>query len=261
MKIALAQRNYMVADLAGNAERIADSVRRAQSEAADLVVTSELALQGYPPRDLLLQPAFINRSWEVLEQLAADLRGRPPALVGIAEPNPAPQGRPLYNSAVLLENGRIGPRFRKCLLPTYDVFDEDRYFESGSSPEILNLNRWKLGVTVCEDVWNDSDFCGHRRYHSDPVDALSQAGARCLLNLSASPFAAGKQKFREAMLGGMAAKYRSPVLYVNQVGGNDDLVFDGRSCAFDGTGKLVAKARAFAEDLIVVDVDAMLQAA
>ena len=133
MKIALAQRNYVVADLAGNAERIAAAVRDAQARGAGLVLTSELALMGYPPRDLLLQPAFVARSWEILEQLAEELRAAPPVLVGIAEPNPS-QGRPLYNSAALLHKGRIGARFRKCLLPTYDVFDEDRYFESGSVP-------------------------------------------------------------------------------------------------------------------------------
>jgi NAD+ synthase (glutamine-hydrolysing) len=257
MKIALAQRNYTVADLAGNAERIADSVRHAHAQGADLVVTSELALQGYLPRDLLLQPAFITRSWEVLEQLADDLRGRPPVLVGIAEPNLASQGRPLYNSAALIQNGRIGTRFRKCLLPTYDVFDEDRYFESASVPEVFVLSGWKLGVTICEDVWNDSNFWQHQRYHVDPVDVLAQAGARCLLNLSASPFSAGKQKFREAMLSGMAARHGIPVLYVNQVGGNDDLVFDGRSCVFDGAGRLIARARSFEEDLTLVDLEAM----
>jgi NAD+ synthase/NAD+ synthase (glutamine-hydrolysing) len=257
MKIALAQRNYTVADLTGNAERIADSVRQAHAQGADLVVTSELALQGYLPRDLLLEPAFINRSWEVLEQLADDLRGRPPVLVGIAEPNRASQGRPLYNSAALIQNGRIGSRFRKCLLPTYDVFDEDRYFESACVPEVLVLGGANLGVTICEDVWNDSNFWRHRRYHVDPVDVLAQAGARCVLNLSASPFSAGKQKFREVMLSGMAAKHGIPVLYVNQVGGNDDLVFDGRSCVFDAAGRLAARGRAFEEDLILVDPEAM----
>jgi NAD+ synthase/NAD+ synthase (glutamine-hydrolysing) len=256
MKVALAQRNYIVADLAGNAERIAAAVRDAQARGAGLVLTSELALMGYPPRDLLLQPAFVARSWEILEQLAEELRAAPPVLVGIAEPNPS-QGRPLYNSAVLLHKGHIGARFRKCLLPTYDVFDEDRYFESGSAPEILALDTLKLGVTICEDVWNNSDFWRHRRYHVDPVDVLAQAGSRCLLNLSASPFAVGKQRFREAMLGGTAAKHGIPVLYVNQVGGNDDLVFDGRSCAFDSAGNLIARARAFEEDLVVVDLAAI----
>ena len=257
MKIALIQRNYTVADLEGNATLIEKSARQAQTAGADLVVTSELALLGYPARDLLLQPAFISRSWEVLERLAGNLRGRPPVLVGIAEPNPAGEGRPLFNSGVLLKNGRISSRYHKCLLPTYDVFDEDRYFESGAVPEILELAGWKLGVTICEDVWNDSDFWRRRRYHVDPVEVLSRAGARCVINLSASPFTCGKQQVREAMLGKMAAKHNISMLYVNQVGGNDDLVFDGRSCAFDAAGKLIAKGRGFDEDLVIVDLDAM----
>ncbi len=257
MKIALIQRNYTVADFEGNATLIEKSARAAHAAGADLVVTSELALIGYPARDLLLQPAFVARSWEVLDRLADDLRAKPPVLVGIAEPNPQGEGRPLFNSAVLLKNGRISSRYHKCLLPTYDVFDEDRYFESGAGQEILDVNGWKLGVTICEDVWNDVDFWRRRRYHVDPVEVLSRAGARCVINLSASPFACGKQQVREAMLGKMAAKHSIPMLYVNQVGGNDDLVFDGRSCAFNATGKLIAKGRGFEEDLMIVDLDAM----
>jgi NAD+ synthase/NAD+ synthase (glutamine-hydrolysing) len=221
------------------------------------VVASELALLGYPPRDLLLQPGFIARSWEVLERLAEDLRGNPPVLVGIAEPNPSSAGRPLYNSAALLQDGRIAARFRKCLLPTYDVFDEDRYFESATEPETFTLDGRKLGVTICEDVWNDGDFWQRQRYHLDPVEVLSRAGARCVVNLSASPFTAGKQRIRESMLSGIAAKHRIPLLYANQVGGNDDLVFDGRSCAFDERGRLIARGKAFEEDLIVVDLEAV----
>ncbi len=256
MKVTLVQRNYTVADLEGNATLIEKSVHAAQAAGADLVVTSELALLGYPARDLLLQPAFISRSWEVLERLAGDLRGKPPVLVGIAEQNPVGEGRPLFNAGVLLKNGRISSRYHKCLLPTYDVFDEDRYFESGAVPEILELNGWKLGITICEDVWNDGDFWRRPRYHVDPVDLLSHAGARCVINLSASPFACGKQSVRESMLGKMAAKHSIPMLYVNQVGGNDDLVFDGRSCAFDAGGHLIAKGRGFEEDLVIVELDA-----
>jgi NAD+ synthase/NAD+ synthase (glutamine-hydrolysing) len=254
VKIALVQQNYTVADLEGNAARIAEAVRQAREMNADLVVTSELALLGYPARDLLLHPAFIRRSWEVLEQLACDLRGGPPVLVGVAEPNDASEGRALFNSAVLLEGGKITTRFRKCLLPTYDVFDEDRYFEPTLGPQILDRKGWKLGVTICEDVWNDRDFWQRRRYHTDPIETLAALTPDCMINLSASPFTVGKQELREAMLGGMAAKHRIPLLYVNQVGGNDDLVFDGRSCAFDKTGRLIARGRAFEEDLILVDL-------
>jgi NAD+ synthase (glutamine-hydrolysing) len=254
MRIALVQRNYTMADLEGNAALISEAVRQARENSADLVVTSELALLGYPVRDLLLYPAFIRRSWEVLEQLARELRGAPPVLVGVAEPNDANEGRALFNSAVLLEDGKITTRFRKCLLPTYDVFDEDRYFEPTQGPEILERKGWKLGITICEDVWNDRDFSQRRRYHTDPIEILAASAPHCVINLSASPFTAGKQQFREDMLGGIAAKHRVPLLYVNQVGGNDDLVFDGRSCAFDKAGKLIARGRPFEEDLVLIDL-------
>src|SRR5271170_3971491 len=254
MRIALVQRNYTMADLEGNAALITEAVGQAAEQSADLVVTSELALLGYPVRDLLLYPAFIRRSWEVLEQLARELRGAPPVLVGVAEPNDADEGRALFNSAVLLEDGKITTRFRKCLLPTYDVFDEDRYFEPTQGPEILERKGWKLGITICEDVWNDRDFSQRRRYHTDPIETLAASAPHCVINLSASPFTAGKQQFREDMLGGIAAKYRVPLLYVNQVGGNDDLVFDGRSCAFDKAGKLIARGRPFEEDLVLIDL-------
>jgi NAD+ synthase (glutamine-hydrolysing) len=254
MKIALVQRNYTMADLEGNAALIVEAVRQATELSADLVVTSELALLGYPVRDLLLHPAFIRRSWEVLEELARELRGAAPVLVGVAEPNDANEGRALFNSAVLLENGKLGTRFRKCLLPTYDVFDEDRYFEPTQGPEILERKGWKLGITICEDVWNDRDFSQRRRYHTDPIETLAASAPHCVINLSASPFTAGKQQLREDMLGGIAAKYRVPLLYVNQVGGNDDLVFDGRSCAFDKAGKLIARGRAFEEDMVLIDL-------
>src|SRR5712692_3744912 len=254
MKVALLQRNYTVADLEGNAARIAEATRQAQERGASLVVTSELALLGYPTRDLLLHPAFVTRSWQVLEQLAEVLRGAPPVLVGIAEPNQAREGRPLFNSAVLLQGGKAQSRFRKCLLPTYDVFDEDRSFASAPGPQLLPLDGWTIGITICVDIWNDRDFLQRRRYHADPVEILIEAGANCVVNISASPFTVGKQKLREEMLSRMACRYRIPLLYVNQVGGNDDLVFDGRSIAFDGSGRLIARGRPFDEDLVLVDL-------
>ena len=255
MRIALLQLNQTVADLAGNAARIRTGVAEARKQRVDLVVTSELALLGYPPRDLLLQRDFVERSWEVLEELAADLRDAPPVLVALAEPNETFEGRPLFNGAALLTDGQIGTRFRKSLLPTYDVFDEDRYFEPAADSQILRIGDSILGVTICEDIWNDRNFWKRRRYHKDPVEQLAQAGAQYVINLSASPFSVGKQRLREAMLSQMAAKHGLPLIYVNQVGGNDDLIFDGRSCAFDAGGKLVARARGFAEDLLIVDTD------
>lgn len=187
--------------------------------------------------------------------MAAALKDAPPVLVGIATPNPAEMGKPLFNSAVLLRGGEAGPAFHKTLLPTYDVFDEDRYFERAAEPGILNLNGQRLGISICEDVWNDRDFWQRRRYHHDPIEDLTRKGAQAIINLSASPFTVGKQSMRERMLSGMARKYRVPLLITNQIGGNDDLIFDGRSAAFDENGRLFARAAGFREDLAVVDLD------
>jgi NAD+ synthase (glutamine-hydrolysing) len=257
MKLAALQINPTVGDLEGNAALIAEGVRLAKARGADLAVTPELALLGYLPRDLLLNKGFIGRSWEVLERLAADLAGSIPVLVGLAQPNDHAQGRPLFNVAAFVHGGRVGKAFRKTLLPTYDVFDEDRYFEPGSEPQIFESGGLRLGISICEDVWNDRDFWQRPRYHTDPIGQLVQHGARVLVNLSASPFTAGKQRLRETMLARIALKNRLPVVYVNQVGGDDDLVFDGRSCAFDANGALIARGKPFEPDLVVVDLDAM----
>ncbi len=258
MKLALLQLNPTIGDLKGNADLIARAVRRVGG--VDLAVTSELALLGYPPRDLLLNEDFVRRSWKVLEALALELKGDAPVLVGLAEPNPGEAGRPLFNSAALLHDGLVGRAFRKTLLPTYDVFDEDRYFEPACEPQILDLDGSSFGVSICEDIWNDRDFWRRRRYHTDPIEELVRTGARAIMNLSASPFTVGKQLHREAMLSSLARKYRVPFVYVNQVGGNDELVFDGRSCAFDSEGRLIARAKGFEEDVVVVDLAADLLA-
>jgi NAD+ synthase/NAD+ synthase (glutamine-hydrolysing) len=231
---------------------IAEAVRAAGN--VDLAVTSEMALPGYPARDLLLQEGFVRRSWEILETLAIELKSSCPVLVGLAEPNDAPVGRPLFNSAALIRRGHVEAAFRKTLLPSYDVFDEDRYFEPASQPQILDLKGTIIGVSICEDLWNDRDFWQRRRYHADPIRELVEAGASMVVNLSASPFTVGKQLHREAMLGAMARKYGIPFLYVNQVGGNDDLVFDGRSFALDAQGRLIARGKGFAEDMVIVDL-------
>lgn len=254
MRIALLQLNPTVGDLKGNAKLIASSVRKTS---ANLAVTSELALLGYPPRDLLLNANFILDSWDVLRELAADLSEASPVLVGVAEPNPSNVGRPLFNSAALLSAGKIIKTYRKTLLPTYDVFDEDRYFEPATEPQVLELDGFKIGISICEDIWNDRDLWKRRRYHVDPVEELVSSGASAVINLSASPFTAGKQIQREAMLGSLARKHKISLIYINQVGGDDDLVFDGRSCAFDAEGKMVARGRAFQEDLSIVDLKAM----
>jgi NAD+ synthase (glutamine-hydrolysing) len=254
VKIALLQINPLVGDLAGNARLIADAACQAARQGARLAVTPELALVGYLPRDLLLSSAFVSRSWEVADALARDLAGVAPVLVGLPEPNPSDTGRPLFNTAVLLHEGRLGVRFRKSLLPTYDVFDEDRYFEPYHGHHILEIGGRKLGVSICEDVWNDRDFWRRRRYHHDPIEAIVRAGADAIINLSASPFSAGKQSLREKMLSSLARKHGLPVLYVNQFGGNDDLVFDGRSLGFSADGTTIARGRPFGADVVICDL-------
>ena len=164
MKIALLQINPTVGDLAGNARLILDALRIASASGADLAATPELALVGYLPRDLLLNAGFVGRSWEALEALARDAASLAPVLVGLPEPNPSDEGRPLFNSAVLLRDGRIAERFRKALLPTYDVFDEDRYFEPYHGPQLLDIAGTRVGISICEDIWNDRDFWKRRRY-------------------------------------------------------------------------------------------------
>ena len=255
MRVALLQINPTAGDIAGNAALIMRGARQVQDQGADLIVTPELALMGYLPRDLLMNQGFVRRSCQALREIATELASAPPILVGVATPNPSEMGRPLFNSAVLLENGEVGSAFHKTLLPTYDVFDEDRYFEPAAGPQILELNGSRLGISICEDVWNDRDFWQRRRYHQDPIEMLAQSGAQAIVNLSSSPFIVGKQILRERMLSHMAQKYGLPVAYVNQVGGNDDLIFDGRSCVFDGQGRMLARAKGFQEDSLIVDLN------
>ena len=255
MRIGLVQVNPTVGDLDGNAARIRDAVERA-GPGADLFVTSEMALTGYPARDLLLEPAFIARTRDVAARLAQELAAAAPVLVGLPIVNPSHAGRPLSNAAALLRGGAIERFFVKSLLPTYDVFDEDRYFEPGPGLEALAIGGGCAAVSVCEDVWNDRDFWQRPRYLSDPIEAVHGLGACVLLNLSASPFSAGKQRVREDMLGVLARSHGVHVVYVNQAGGNDDLIFDGRSVVLDPKGRVIARARAFAEDVVVVDLDA-----
>jgi len=256
LRVALLQINPTAGDLAGNARLIIRGVRQAQLAGADLAVTPELALMGYLPRDLLMNRGFVRRSGQMLQQIAAELAAGPPVLVGVATPNPADMGRPLFNSAVLLHEGVVGQAFHKTLLPTYDVFDEDRYFEPAMGPQILEWNGWRLGISICEDVWNDRNFWARPRYHRDPIEVLADFGAQAIVNLSASPFNAGKQVLRERMLGHLVEKYGLPLAYVNQVGGDDDLIFDGRSCAFDAQGRLMGRAAGFREDILVVELGA-----
>jgi NAD+ synthase (glutamine-hydrolysing) len=256
VKIALLQIDPTVGDFEGNARLIANALHQATAGGADLAITPELALVGYLPRDLLLREDFVRSAWRQLDGLARETSHLAPALVGLPESNVADEGRPLFNTAALIRSGRIEDRFRKSLLPTYDVFDEDRYFEPYQGVQILDLGGHRLGVSICEDVWNDRDFWKRRRYHRDPIEELARAGAQTIVNMSASPFVAGKHAFREEMLGSLARRHGVPLVYVNQFGGNDDLVFDGRSCAFDRHGAAIARGRSFEADVVICDLAA-----
>jgi NAD+ synthase (glutamine-hydrolysing) len=256
MKIAIAQLNPIVGDIVANAEKIVTAAHRAAKAGARLLLTPELSLCGYPPRDLLLNPAFVSRLEAALDPLVAALPEAIAVLVGTVarNPNALTQGeKPLFNSTVWLEQGQVPRFFHKRLLPTYDVFDEDRYFASGTESGIITLDGLRLGISICEDLWNEDSFWGHRSYEANPIAELAAMGADLVINLSASPFCMGKQTLREAMVSHTAKRYNLPILYVNQVGGNDDLIFDGRSLAVSHTGHLVARGKAFEEDLLEVE--------
>jgi NAD+ synthase/NAD+ synthase (glutamine-hydrolysing) len=253
MRLALLQLNATVGALDANAARIARAVREAGD--VDLCVTPEMSIAGYPPRDLLLQRAFVDRCLDVAERLASELKSGPAVLVGVPIENHAADGRPLFNAAVLLRDGRIERTFRKALLPSYDVFDEDRYFEPGRGGGILEVAGCDCAVSICEDIWNDRDFWQRRRYHRDPIEEAREEGADLVINMSASPFGAGKLALRQRMIASLAVRHRLPVAYVNQVGGNDDLVFDGRSLFVSPSGTVLARGSSFAEDIVVVDTN------
>ncbi len=253
MKIAVGQINTIVGDFTGNLARILDFYQQACTAGANLVLFPELAICGYPPRDLLLKPQLIRDNLKTLEQLASQIHG-PPVIVGHVDLNQG-TGRPLRNSAAVLESGQIAHRIYKTLLPTYDVFDEDRYFEPAESNHPIQLCGKLVGITICEDIWNDEDFWPSRLYRRDPVRELKAQGIQLLLNISASPWHLGKEETRFKMLRTMAQDDHLPIVYCNAVGGNDELIFDGNSFVFDAKGNLLARGKSFEEDLIVVDLE------
>ncbi|XQQ05397.1 MAG: NAD+ synthase [Leptolyngbya sp. IPPAS B-1204] len=258
MKVAIAQLNPTIGDLSYNTQQILSAAQTAAAQGARLLLTPELSLCGYPPRDLLMQPAFVAEMAAMLTQLAQALPTEIAVLVGTVTPNPhafQTGGKPLFNSTALLQNGQIEQFFHKRLLPTYDVFDEDRYFEPSSQSRAFTLDGVRIGVTICEDLWNDETFWGKRNYAIDPLAELVAAGVDLIVNLSASPYSVSKQQLREAILRQATQTYGQPILYANQVGGNDDLIFDGSSVGFDRQGDLVCRGQAFALDLVIVEFD------
>ena len=258
MRIALAQTNPTVGDIAANVRATIDFTARAKAGGADLVVFPELSVIGYPPKDLLLKPQLIDDNLRAVQQIAAGVGAGIDVIIGYADRNPNPIGRPLYNAVALLRGGKVVSRHFKTLLPTYDVFDESRYFEPGPRTETENLVRIgdvTAGLSVCEDLWNDERLIARRLYHQNPIADLNAAGAEVLINISASPFVVDKHEFRLQLFGAQAKHYGKPLIVVNQVGGNDELVFDGNSVAFDARGNVIGHAKGFDEDLVFVDLD------
>ncbi len=252
MKIALAQFNPIVGDIAGNLAKSLTMITRAREAGASLVVFPELSVVGYPPRDLLRKERFVEDNTAALETLAGECRGIA-ALVGFVRQAPSATGRPLQNAAALLADGAIQGVHVKTLLPTYDVFDETRYFEPGGQVDCFELNGTMVGVSICEDLW-DAESLGRKLYEADPIGRLVEAGAQVVVNMAASPFEMTKADTREALFARQAKRHNIPIVYVNQVGGNDDLVFDGHSAVFDASGEVLARGRSFAEDLLVADL-------
>ena len=253
MKIALIQHDPTIGDVDGNTAIIGRYIQQARARGAELAVFPEQAILGYPAKDLLLRRELIARNVAAMDDLAEQTRDIA-VLIGYAEPNEQPHGRPLFNTAALLSGGRIIARWRKRLLPTYDVFDEARYFEPAEPQAAVEFRERRLGVTICEDLLSEEMF-GRPLYARDPVADLAERGADLMINVSASPYFVDKHAWRTERMAASARRHGVPLLYANQVGGNDELLFDGASCAFDTHGDLVAQARSFDEDLLMVDLN------
>ena len=256
MKIALGQINPTIGDFTGNSKKIIESSRQAFALGAEMVLFPELAICGYPPRDLLEKPAFVERSQLMVQEIAQAVPGLT-VVCGFVSPAKVETGKSVMNSAAVLRDGAVQFVQSKMLLPTYDVFDEVRYFDPAKSQKLLNLGDKRFALTICEDAWNDKHFWHRRLYSVDPVDELLHAGGNMVINISASPFYLGKRELRRQMLETIARDNKVPVLFVNQVGGNDSLIFDGSSMVIAPDGRIVAQARSFAEDLILFDSETM----
>ena len=256
MKIALGQINPIIGDFAGNAAKIIDYARRAKSQGAGLILFPELSVCGYPPRDLVERTSFVIHNRETAEHIAAETQGIA-VICGLVTPAHAETGKSVMNSAALLLDGRIKFVQSKMLLPTYDVFDEMRNFAPARSQVLFPFCGKQMALTICEDAWNDKHFWNRQLYSVDPVESLVRAGGNFILNISASPFWVRKRELRRDMLATIAKNDRVPVVFVNQVGGNDSLVFDGSSMVFDREGKVIAQGESFEEDLILFDSDTL----
>ena len=258
MKIALAQINPTIGDFCGNAQKILEFTQRAEHGGADLVIFSELSVCGYPPADLLEKPAFVARAGQVVQEIAAKTAASPTAIIcGYVTPAHHGAGKHVMNSAALLRHGHVEFVQSKMLLPFYDVFDEQRYFAPAHKQRLFSLGGEHVALTICEDAWNDKSFWENRLYSIDPIEELMRGGGSLVLNISASPYWRDKRETRREMLAAIARRHGKPVLMVNQVGGNDSLVFDGSSLALGRDGQVIAQAASFEEDLIFIDTESL----
>ncbi len=253
MKIGIAQMNSIVGDLSFNADEIISRYQDLVSSGADLVITPELSVTGYPPRDLIFRSKFIDDNLKVIEKIAEKV-GNVPIVVGCIDYNTQNTGNPFENAAVVIKDHAIVGKVTKCLLPSYDVFDETRYFEPSKEVQVQVLSGMKIGITICEDIWSE-DFLPSKLYVKDPAGELAKKGIDCLVNLSASPYHMGKPKDRHAMLSFLARRIHAPVVYCNSVGGNDELIFDGNSLAFSADGELISQGASFESQSILVDTE------
>jgi NAD+ synthase/NAD+ synthase (glutamine-hydrolysing) len=253
MRIALAQINPTIGDIPGNLKKHLDAIEAARAKSAHVILFPELSILGYPPKDLLLKPSALALANEAVSRIANAAQNIT-AVVGYAEKNPASAGRPLHNAVAIVSGGQILAKRFKSLLPTYDVFDESRYFEPGPDVELTPIADTPVGISICEDLWNDEKFLERPLYHFNPIAALATAGAKFLFNISASPFVLGKNEYRHKLFGHQARRWNLPIAYVNQVGGNDELIFDGNSVLFDAQGNVIAQAKDFQEDLLIADL-------